>query len=108
MRLLVFAAVILHALNASAQTEPDWRALLDDLYRIDMAFDACKDVTPSAADMLRLEGAITYVEEKTGLEDDDLDEIYGTIERESLANESFCDEMSDAVERMRAAPQEPQ
>lgn len=107
MRLLVFAAIVLHAVSASAQSEPDWRALLDELYRIDMAFDACKDVTPTADDMLRLEGAIAFVEEKTDLDEEDLDEIYGAIERNALADAAFCDQMSNAVERMRAVPQEP-
>lgn len=107
MRLLVFAAIILHAVSASAQSEPDWRALLDELYRIDMAFDACKDVTPTASDMLRLEGAITFVEERTGLDEEDLDVIYGAIERKALGDAGFCDQMSDAVARLRAVQQEP-
>ena len=106
MRLMIFAAIAFHAATAWAQPAPDWRALLDELYRIDMAFDACKDVTPTASDMLRLEAAIAFVEEKTDLEDDDLDEIYGGIEREALEDSGFCERMADAVARLHAVPQE--
>jgi hypothetical protein len=108
MRLIIFAAVLFHAANAWAQPEPkpDWRAMLDELYRIDMAFDVCKGVTPTAGDMLRLETAIAFVEEKTEFEEDELDEIYGDIEREALAGADFCGRMTDAVERLRAVPQD--
>jgi hypothetical protein len=106
MRLIVFAAILLHSATAWAQPAPDWRALLDEVYRIDMAFDACKDVTPTAGDMLRLEALINFVEERTDLEDDDLDEIYGGIEREALENAEFCERMANAVERLRAIPQD--
>ena len=74
MRLKVLAILMLCAPSAFAQTEAYWRTALHDLYRYDMAFDACKEVTPSAAEMLSLEAAIAYVEEKTGLEEDELDE----------------------------------
>jgi ribosomal protein S13 len=80
--------------------------MLDELYRIDMAFDACKGVTPTAGDMLRLETTIAFVEEKTGFEEDELDELYGLIEREAIAGGDFCMRMTDAVERLRAIPQD--
>ena len=106
MRNLVFAAALLHAAAASAQPAPEWRNVLVDLYRIDVAFDACKAVTPAASDMLRLESAISYVEEKSSIEEDELDELYGDVEREAEPLADFCARMSDAVARVRALPNE--
>lgn len=105
MRLTLIAAVFLSASAAFAQPAPDWRAVLNDLYRIDVAFDACKDVTPTASEFLRLEAAISYVEEASGLEEDALDELYGEIEREAAALDEFCKRMGDAVDRLRAVPE---
>lgn len=110
MRLKFIAALLVFAqasfLQASfAQTAPDWRTALHDLYLYEVAFDACKDVTPSAADMLRLEAAIAYVEEKTGLEEDELDELFGTVERDAEKVDEFCKQMADAVARVRALPE---
>jgi hypothetical protein len=65
MRTTAFTAFLLLASAALAQSAPDWRAVLVDLYSIDTAFDACKAVTPSASDLLRLEAAIAHVEEKS-------------------------------------------
>lgn len=101
--LLIFAQASVHV--SFAQTTPDWRTALHDLYRYDVAFDACKDVTPSAADMLRLEAAISYVEEKTALAEDELDELYGTVERDAEKVSEFCKQMADAVARVRALPE---
>jgi hypothetical protein len=106
MRNLVFAAVMFHAAAASAQPAPDWRAILADLYRIDVAFDVCATITPAASDMLRLEGAIAYVEEKSSLEEDELDELYGEMERESAPLADFCARMSDSIARVQALPNE--
>jgi hypothetical protein len=109
MRLKPVAAIIflscVFMTQASLAQTPDWRAVLQDLYRYDMAFDACKDVTPSAADFLRLEAAITYVEEKSTLAEDELDELYDTIERAAANTDVFCKESADAVARVRALPE---
>lgn len=104
MRLKILAVLLLCAPAAFARTEADWRATLHDLYRYDMAFDACKEVTPSAADMLKLETAIAHVEEKSGLEEDELDELYGDVEREASKVAEFCAQWADAVARVRALP----
>ena len=88
-----------------AQMTPDWRTALHDLYRYEVAFDACKDVTPSASDMLRLEAAVAYVEEKTGLEEDELDELFATVERDAENVSEFCKQFADAVARVRALPE---
>ncbi len=95
---------MLCAPSAFAQTEAYWRTALHDLYRYDMAFDACKEVTPSAAEMLSLEAAIAYVEEKTGLEEDELDELYSVVEREAAKVTEFCKQWADAVARVQALP----
>lgn len=101
---LISVAYILMAQASFAQT-PDWRATLTDLYRYDMAFDSCKDVTPNAADFLRLEAAITHVEEKSALAEDELDELYETIERAAANVDEFCKQTADAVARVRALPE---
>lgn len=102
MRLKILAVLMLCAPSALAQTEAQWRSTLHDLYRYDMAFDGCKEVTPAAADMLRLEAAIAHVEEKTGLEEDELDELYGVVEREASNVAEFCKQWADAVARVQA------
>ncbi len=104
MRLKILAVLMLCASGASAQTQAHWRTTLHDLYRYDIAFDACKDVTPSAAEMLRLEAAIAHVEVKTGLEEDELDELYGVVEREAANVTEFCKQWADAVARVQALP----
>ena len=106
MKFLPVLLVAVASVAAHAQAAPDWRAVLMDLYRIDMAFDACKNVTPAGADMIRLETVIAYVEEKSGYEEDELDELYGDVEREAAAPDEFCARMSDAVTRLQAVPQE--
>lgn len=109
MRLKPVAAFISVAFVCLAQASfaqaPDWRATLTDLYRYDMAFDSCKDVAPNAADFLRLEAAITYVEEKSALAEDELDELYETIERAAANTDEFCKQNGDAVARVRALPE---
>ncbi len=104
MRMLFAAALLTLALPAQAQT-PDWRSALLDLYRIDMAIDACPQAKPSAADLQRLEAAIDYVEEKTGLGEDDLDEAYGEIESEAAELPAFCKRMAEIRERIQKIPQ---
>ncbi|MFN3891798.1 MAG: hypothetical protein ACK4MV_15485 [Beijerinckiaceae bacterium] len=106
MRFPVLAAMLFCASAALAQQAPDWRATLEEHYRIDIAFDACKDVTPSAADMLRLEAAIAYVEEKSGLAEDELDEMYGDAERDAVKLDEFCKRMADAVARVQNIPKD--
>lgn len=104
MRLWIFVATFLSAAAALAQPAPDWRAALVDLYRIDLAFDVCKEVTPSAADMLRLEQAISFVEDKTSLGEDELDDIYGDVEGEAVQLADFCKRMADSVARVQNIP----
>lgn len=104
MRLKLLAVLLLCAPGAFAQTESYWRTALHDLYRYDVAFDACKEVTPSAAEMLRLEAAIAHVEEKTGLQEDELDELYGVVEGEAANMAEFCKQWADAVARVQALP----
>ena len=104
MRLKILAVLMLCAPGAFAQTEAYWRTALHDLYRYDIAFDACKDVTPSAAEMLRLEAAIAHVEEKSALEEDELDELYGVVEHEAANVPEFCKQWADAVARVQALP----
>ena len=104
MRMKLLAVLLLCSPGAFAQTEAYWRTALHDLYRYDIAFDACKNVTLSAAEMLRLEAAIAHVEEKTGLEEDELDELYGVVEREAADVPQFCQQWADAVARVQALP----
>jgi hypothetical protein len=105
MRLWAFAATFASA-AALGQPAPDWRAALVDLYRIDIAFDACNEVKPSAADLLRLEGAISFLEEKSALEEDELDDVYGDVEAEAAQLPEFCKRMADAVARVKNIPPE--
>lgn len=87
--------------------EPDWRELLPRYYRFDVAFDTCDEARPSGADMVRLETIIAYVERRTGLSEDALDELYATIEYEAEADkEAFCQEAADAVAGVRATPED--
>jgi hypothetical protein len=87
--------------------EPDWRELLPRYYRFDVAFDTCDEARPSGADMVRLETIIAYVERRTGLSEDALDELYATIEYEAEADkEGFCQELTDAVAGVRATPED--
>ncbi|HEY8579116.1 MAG TPA: hypothetical protein VIL72_04465 [Beijerinckiaceae bacterium] len=86
--------------------EPDWRELLPRYYRYDVAFDSCDEVRPSGGDMLRLEAIIDYVERRTGLSEDALDELYATIEYEAEADkEGFCRDAGDAVQGVRETPE---
>ena len=87
--------------------EPDWREILPRYYRFDVAFDSCDEARPSGADMVRLETVIAYVERRTGLSEDALDELYATIEYEAEADkEAFCQETADAVAGVRATPED--
>jgi hypothetical protein len=104
MRTTAFTAFLLLASAALAQPAPDWRAVLVDLYSIDTAFDACKAITPSASDLLRLEAAIAHVEEKSGLGEDELDALYDSVENEAGQLTEFCQRMADAVARVRNIP----
>lgn len=103
MRFVTLAIVLPLASPAVAQPQ-DWRATLHGLYRIESAFEACKSLTPSAADRLRLEAAVDYVEGKTGLDEDELDELYEAVEREAKDAARFCKNMQDAVEQVQKIP----
>ena len=107
--LLMFPAAAQEPANPSdfvQAPEPDWRELLPRYYRFDVAFDTCDDARPSGADMVRLETIIAYVERRTGLSEDALDELYATIEYEAEADkETFCQETADAVAGVRATPE---
>jgi hypothetical protein len=93
--------------SAAAQTGPDWRATLEKYYRYDVAFDHCGQVAPEARDMLRLENAIAFGERASGLEEDYLDAIYASVERQAHGEPaSFCADMEDAVAAVRALPQD--
>lgn len=106
MRTTVISAALLLATAVFAQPAPDWRSTLGDLYRLDVAFDVCKDMKPSTSDMLRLESAIAYVEKRVGLEEDELDELFDDVEREAAQPAAFCESMADAVARVRKIPQD--
>jgi len=88
-------------------TETNWRELLTDLYRLDLAIDRCDQVQPSGREMVRLEDAITYVEKKVALSADTLDEVYAKIEYETEADKNdFCNAMTNAVDAIRKIPAE--
>jgi hypothetical protein len=87
--------------------DTNWRELLTDLYRLDLAIDRCDQVQPSGREMVRLEDAITYVEKKVALSADTLDEVYAKIEYETEADKNeFCSAMTNAVDAIRKIPAE--
>jgi hypothetical protein len=104
LRFVTLALALPLTSPAFAQAPQDWRAALHDLYRIEAAFDACKSLAPSAGDRLRLESAVAYVEDKTGLDEDELDELYEAVEREAEDATAFCKTMEDAVARVQKIP----
>lgn len=106
MRMMIFAAAIVHASLASAQPAPDWRATLVELYAAEIAFDFCKTLTPSGHDLLRLEAAIVHVEVRTELPDKDLDAIFQSVEFDSVSEPGFCRRMADASARVQAIPED--
>ena len=106
LRKTILAAALILGNAALAQTTPDWRAALTDLYRIDKAFDACKNLAPSASDILRLEEAIAHVEGESGLEEDELDDLYDEVERAAEPVAQFCERMADALARVQKIPPE--
>jgi type II secretory pathway pseudopilin PulG len=87
--------------------DTNWRELLTDLYRLDLAIDRCDQVQPSGREMVRLENAITFVEKKLALSADTLDEVYAKIEYETEADKNdFCSAMTNAVDAIRKIPAE--
>jgi len=109
-RMAIFGALLFAASPVSAQDgaqDPNWRELLADLYRLDLAIDRCDQVQPSGREMVRLEDAITYVEKKLALSSDTLDEVYAKIEYETEADKNdFCNAMINAVDAIRKIPAE--
>ncbi|MDF2118757.1 hypothetical protein PY365_24605 [Roseiarcaceae bacterium H3SJ34-1] len=106
---LLFTAAPAFAQDATQDNVPDtnWRELLTDLYRLDLAIDRCDQVQPSGREMVRLEDAITYVEKKLALSPDTLDEVYAKIEYETEADKNdFCSAMTNAVDAIRKIPAE--
>ena len=87
--------------------QPNWRELLNNLHRLDLASDRCDQVQPSGREMIRLEDAIAYVEKKLDLSPDALDEFYAKIEYEIGADKrNFCGSMANAVDAIRNIPAE--
>ncbi|HEV2573648.1 MAG TPA: hypothetical protein VGU72_18075 [Beijerinckiaceae bacterium] len=112
-KIAIFGAMLLAVAPAVAQ-EPiqqeqstNWRELLNDLYRLDLAIDRCEQVLPTAEEMIRLEDAIGYVERRVDLSKESLDEVFSKLEYETVAERNdFCSAMTNAVDEIRKIPAE--
>lgn len=92
---------------APQMQDANWRELLNDLYRLDLAIDRCEEVIPTAQEMIRLEDAIGYVERRVSLPKEALDEIFAKLEYETVAERNdFCSAMTNAVDEIRKIPAE--
>lgn len=104
--LAVLALCLAAPWGAKAQAT-DWSEVLNRYYRYDVAFEACKDLKPSEDDLKRLERAISFVEVKSKLSEEELDERYSALEYESEADtEGFCQEAADSLAGLRATPED--
>ncbi|MDT2023810.1 hypothetical protein [Methylocella sp. CPCC 101449] len=112
-KIAIFGAMLLAVAPAVAQ-EPiqqeqstNWRELLNDLYRLDLAIDRCEQVLPTGEEMIRLEDAIGYVERRVDMPKEALDEVFSKLEYETVADRNdFCSAMTNAVDEIRKIPAE--
>jgi len=107
MLLAVAPAFAQEPIQQERAQEMNWRELLNDLYRLDLAIDRCDQVLPTGEEMIRLEDAIGYVERRVDLPKEALDEVFSKLEYETVADRNdFCSAMTNAVDEIRKIPAE--